>query len=210
MKNEPTEKLLIEASKKLEKYKTDLLLNKVSQKLEKHKTDAFLKEVIEKLNKIVKKKERKKAKSSPREFIKKKMKYKVDKELKKMKSLGKTKQTGTGTEQEFDEKIQADFNEILEMKKKGIDLKNDSTKLKRGAIVKNWIRTHKKFLSDEQLELLGVDRDVKSKLTRLKNQNEKELNDLSKKENLSEDEKKKIQALLNNKKMITNTIKKTK
>ncbi len=80
MKEIPTGKLLVEANKKLQKYKTDLLLDEVSHKLQR----------------ILQTKQRKKAKSSPREFIKKKMKYKVDKELRKLRSISKTKKTGKG------------------------------------------------------------------------------------------------------------------
>ncbi len=69
MKKESTKKLLIEAIKKLEDYKTELLL----------------KDVIVKLEKLSHKKTIKKDKSGPKELIKKKMKYRVEKALRKEK-----------------------------------------------------------------------------------------------------------------------------
>ncbi len=175
MKDIPTQKLLIEANKKLEKYKTDLLLD----------------EVIKKLEKIVKKKERKKAKSSPREFIKKKMKYKVDKELKKMKSLTKTKKTGKGISVDLNK----DLKELLEMKKQGIKLTTISKEtFKDGRQIGGWITHYKKKLSDEQLKVLGLKAVEGNRLIKYLKIREKYDNELSK-EGITESEK---ALLLNN------------
>jgi hypothetical protein len=198
-----TDLFLDEVIKKLENYKTDLLVNEAKIKLEKYKTDLLLNEATKKLDKMVKKKERKKAKSSPREFIKKKMKYKVDKELRKLRSLERKKKTGKGKIEKgklanFD--FQKDFNEILDiMDKTGKKFTYSSKEtFEDGRQIGSWIKYHKKKLTPEQLELLGLDSDIVAKYIRLKNANIEKLSKLYENKEIPEKDKKITETFLKN------------